>query len=176
MIKFTKGQQIFVGANFDEKVYIKFDSVLRAARLIRVDFFKDWKCYCTFKVAGLGTVEEPDEGSFKTYNSVDDFRNDRPICKLNPTGGMEFSSADVLDAAFDGIATPYRGYNYEGYQTSMVRYKWNGVACETVEMGYGDLWMDKNGFHVEHKIPAGTYLTKEECEADNMISVVEFDD
>ena len=170
-----------IGAEFNKKFYINFGSVLRAAKLIRVDFYLgSGEFYCTFNVAGLGLVEEEIKGDsmnlkvehLKAYASLDDFKAGKRMSILNRNGGMSFRSYDVIKGAFGNIATicgcdPFR----------IVRYKWNGTKAEIVELDLEcNIWMDENGFHTNEKIPANTFRTKEECESVNQISVIEFED
>ncbi len=180
----------WIKTNFGKKLYINYGSVLRAARLKRIDFFFNTKEYqCTYDVAGLGIVEEKLYSSgcsyhvenLDVYDSIESFKAKKIFGydewkRSLPDSvfpGIIVTTEDILTKAFENIATIR--FDKETYSHYPERYIWNGVAVVKVELN-GNVWMDEEGFHTNAKIPSGTFLTKEECEEANQISVIEFED
>lgn len=168
------GERVY--AKFDKKYYIHFDGVLRAAKLEKINFLtgtgKGWRYFRTFRVAGLGMIEEPveDDGSvyhFTLYNSVADY-----TMKCESEDCTRYEYLDILANTFDGIAT--LKCDYSGYH-SVVRWRWDGTEALPVPLS-GNIFLDATHWYTDVGIPEGTYATKEECERDNQISVIEFDE
>lgn len=169
-----------IDAEFNKKFYISFDNVLRAARLLRVDFYlSSGEHFCTFEVAGLGKISEEVCGDsmqlkikhLKAYPSIEDFKANRSMSVIYKNG-MSFHTKDILKGAFGEIA------DIQGCDRFQIfRYKWNGTKAVKVGFDPGfDVWMDKDGFHTNAVIPAYTFRTAKECEDANQISVIEFED
>lgn len=172
--------QVHVPADFKNKVYIKIGDVLRAAYLQRIDLHpcsSTWEVACTFKIAGLGIREEemtdisgirPKIEHFRVYKNIEQYKRK----ELSNQYVLTYDCAKILEEAFKGIATIASDRNI-GHNVQ--RYKWNGTDAIPVVL-FGDIWIDAEGVHTDAKIPSGTYPTKQACESDNQISVIEFDD
>lgn len=186
----VKRSSFHVCTTFGKKLYINCGSVLRAARLKRIDFYLDTREYqCTYDVAGFGIIEEEmfsSGGNYRVRNltvfdSIESFKEKRSFGRdlrgfLLPDAvfpGLELTTDEILKNAFASIANVR--FDEKAYAHYVERYKWNGVKTENVGIE-GSVWLDEEGFHTNAKIPAGTYLTKEECEEANQISVIEFED
>lgn len=178
----------WIHSAFGKKLYINYGSVLRAARLKKVLFYFNSDEYlCTYEVAGLGLVEEKltDNGTriscknVDVYESIDAFKEGLRFgrCKnggmCNNFPGLKLYAEEILTKAFASVANVW--YDEKSYCYIVERYRWNGIKAEAVDI-HGNVWMDEEGFHTDAKIPAGTFLTKEECEKANQISVIEFED
>lgn len=185
-----KKNKFWIYSKFGMKLYINYGSVLRAARLKKVDFYLGSDEYiCTYEVAGLGVVSEELDTSgthyyakrIKVFESVESFKEGKSL-SMDKYGrsytesvfrGIIINTVDILTEAFKDIAEVKfieKDYCYE-----LVRYKWNGVSAEEVSIS-GNVWMDADGCHTDAKIPDGTFFSKEECEKANQISVIEFED
>ena len=189
LIMEVRNKQIWIYSAFGRKFYINYGSILRAARLKKVDFFLgSMEFQCTYEVAGLGIVEEElvNTGTsiyckkLGVYESLDAFKEGRFFGDMkdrvyNGTNfpGIRLTTEEILTKAFDSIANVRFDDKKDYYYVEV--YRWNGVKAEAVNIT-GNVWMDEEGFHTDAKIPTGTYATKEECEKANQISVIEFED
>ncbi len=181
----VRNKQIWIHSAFGRKFYINYGSILRAARLKKVDFFLgSMEFQCTYEVAGLGIVEEELVSiglgyrcrEISVYESVDAFKEGKRFahgCKVDDFSGIRLTTEEILTKAFDSIANVRFDNNKDYYYVEVFR--WNGVKAEAVDIK-GNVWLDEEGFHTDAKIPAGTFFSKEECEKANQISVIEFED
>lgn len=181
----VRNKQIWIHSAFGRKFYINYGSILRAARLKKVDFFLgSMEFQCTYEVAGLGIVEDEliNTGlgcrckEISVYESVDAFKEGKVFardCKGEDFPGIRLTTEEILTKAFGSIANVRFEDKRDYYHVEVFR--WNGIKAEAVDIK-GNVWLNEEGFHTDAKIPAGTFLSKEECEKANQISVIEFED
>lgn len=169
--------------DFDSKVYVECDDVLRAAYLKRVE----WKftsrnevpsgsysnVTLVFNTAGRGMYSiasdkticgEPER--IGIHRSVEEYKAKGKSLKYD-----YLKMQELLPVIFKGIAC----VSFYSDAFVVFRWKWNGIKPEPVYLNFTKATLTKEGWTTDAIIPEYTYATKAECEEDNQVSVIEFE-
>ena len=193
---FNNSKDVFFTEDFQRKFYVKMGETLRACMIdsIRIPskFFscdplsygeRGKSIIYNFKVAGLGIVGFKKESTMSIqsfirtdneeqvyfYDSVDSFRKKKTAKAswLSPLDVPKF--CDCLSRDMSMIMSSDNFY-------TLFRYRWDGTQAVKAYPLIDEIVITKNKAEISYLyFPENTYRTKEECEQDNTISVIEFD-
>lgn len=193
---FKNSEDVFFTEDFQRKFYVKMGETLRACMLdsIRIPS-KFFSCEAlsygergksiiyNFKVAGLGIVGFKRESSCSIqsfirtdneekvhfFDSVDSFRK-KEAAKASSLLPLDVSKLyNCLTRDMSMIRT---GDNFH----TLFRYRWDGTQAVKAYPVINEIVITEDKAEISYLyFPENTYRTKEECEQDNTISVIEFD-
>lgn len=166
---------------FNKHLYIELQGELRECVIEKVITEYngcDLHCKLLLKSFGIGeyTLDVnkhiTQSISWKLYLSVDDYKNNKYINKDICLQNVDINQ--ILNGILDKKCINIQHRNSGYYLTT---YKWNGVKpIEVYPKLPNVIIQDVNGFHfeIDCELPQ-YYASKEECEKDNTIKVINFD-
>lgn len=167
-------------ADYNKVYYVEFNGSLHQCKLIRTESSKQAPCY-VLDVALMGTVRihadrfrhfdkwyHTSKIPSILYESVEDYRNGIPITD-------EYGSTDnCYNAPF--ISKLFKHCTPCNCGGSTIAWKWNGCKAVKNIVSFKDVsWSwNENGFHCNVNDLIDCYRTKEECENNSKVSVINF--
>lgn len=193
---FQNSQDVFFTEDFQRKFYVKMGETLRACMLnsikIPSKFFscealsygeRGMSIIYNFMVAGLGIVGFKKESSMSIqsfirtdneeniyfYDSVDSFRKKKTAKASNL---LPLNVPKLYNCLTKDMSMTRSGDNFY----TLFRYRWDGTQAVKAYPVINEIVITEDKAEISYLyFPENTYRTKEECEQDNTISVIEFD-
>ena len=169
-----------IDINFGGKCLIAFkDNVLRCAHFLRYEIeIGNWTRLDTkyvFDVASIGIKKLNIDDIKFIFKNVDDYKSRKPI------GIAQLDKKYAVESCFPKGSFTIVGkssYSY-GKILEFVRWRWNGISAYSEIIKCPQCVIhDEYGYHFNEKFSfePNTYATKEECENNNEIKIIDFDD